>query len=106
MLLTEVIFAQLVLQAASQSFEVSPQRAPMRDAPNGALIGELHHGDEVQVLQAQGKWRYVHTASSEGHALEGWFMKKHLRRSSHYFHFYWRNRIQPYPLVYEIQGDC
>ncbi|MBO9873954.1 MULTISPECIES: hypothetical protein [Xanthomonas] len=81
--LTDAIYAQLALQAASQSFEVSAQKAPMRDEPDGALIGELHQGDEVQVLQAKGKWRYVHAASDEGDVFEGWVMKKHLRRADY-----------------------
>ncbi|MEB1794404.1 hypothetical protein VDR45_01395 [Xanthomonas campestris pv. campestris] len=77
--LKEILNAQMALQVVLQSFEVVPVRAPMRRSPGGPLTGELRRGDEVQVWQAAGKWRFIRTVNDEGEALEGWVMKKHLR---------------------------
>ncbi|WP_233363693.1 hypothetical protein [Xanthomonas hortorum] len=77
--LEALLKAQIALQVASQSFEVLPLRAPLRSSPAGPLAGELRRGDEVQVWQAAGKWRFIRTVNDEGEALQGWVMKKHLR---------------------------
>ncbi|MBO9752916.1 hypothetical protein IB69_004790 [Xanthomonas citri] len=77
--LEALLTAQIALQVVSQSFEVLPLRAPLRSSPAGQLAGELRRGDEVQVWQASGKWRFVRTVNDEGQVIEGWVMKKHLR---------------------------
>ncbi|MGY4892231.1 UNVERIFIED_CONTAM: hypothetical protein EX528_18300 [Xanthomonas axonopodis] len=78
----KVMRALLALQLLEQTFEVTVNSAPVRDELSGSVTRYLVKGDEVQVLAAAGKWRHVQSVDEEGHLLNGWVLKKHLRRIS------------------------
>ncbi|KLB18605.1 hypothetical protein SM40611_14130 [Xanthomonas hortorum pv. gardneri] len=77
--LLKVMRASLALQQLEQSYEVAVGRAPIRDHWSGPVTGHLVKGDEVQVLEAAGKWRRVQSVDEEGRFFIGWMLNKHLR---------------------------
>ncbi|WP_150130666.1 hypothetical protein [Xanthomonas citri] len=78
--IAQAMRAVLALQLLEQSFEVTVNSAPVRDELSGSVTRYLVKGDEVQILASAGKWRHVQSVDEEGRLLNGWVLKKHLRR--------------------------
>ncbi len=72
--------ARLDLEMADHTYQVIVGSAPFRAELSEPAMHWLPYGEEVQVLRAAGKWRFVRTVDDEGALRFGWVLNKHLER--------------------------
>ncbi|MBA0394523.1 hypothetical protein D7U98_03765 [Stenotrophomonas maltophilia] len=72
--------ALLDLEMADHTYQVVVRSAPLRTVLSEPATHWLPCGEEVQVLRAAGKWRFVQTVDEEGALRFGWVLNKHLER--------------------------
>lgn len=72
--------AMLDLEIADRTYRVVGRSAPLRAELQRPTTQALQYGDEVQVLRAAGKWRFIQTVDDDGTVMFGWVMNKHLER--------------------------
>jgi len=72
--------AMLALEMADHTYRVVARSAPLRTDLSEPATHWLPYGEEVQVLRAAGKWRFVQTVDENGAMFFGWVMNKHLDR--------------------------
>lgn len=68
------------LGVIENSYQVAVNVAPLRPVLRQKPTLMLHRADEVQVLKAAGKWRFIQTVDDDGMIIFGWVMNKHLER--------------------------
>jgi len=72
--------AMLDLETVDHTYRVVVHSAPLRTELSEPATYWLPRDEEVQVLRATGKWRFVQTVDDEGTLRLGWVMNKHLER--------------------------
>lgn len=72
--------AMLDLELADHTYRVVGRSAPLRAELQRPTTQALQYGEEVQVLRAAGKWRFIQTVDDDGMVIFGWVMNKHLER--------------------------
>lgn len=70
--------ALLDLEIADHTCQAVVRSTPLRSELQGPTTQTLQYGEEVQVLRAAGKWRFIQTVDDNGMMIFGWVMNKYL----------------------------